>query len=326
MAESRVLDVLKQLENQKNTSFQVMDGSVDLSIPRRSSGILSVDLVTGGGYPYGRIIEVYGAPSGGKSTATLQAIAETQKQGGVAAIVDAEHSFDPGYASGLGVRVEELLINQPDSGEDAIGAVIDLCGVLSPGDMVVVDSVAALTPRAELEGEMNDQQVGLQARMMAKGLRKMAGLLSRSQAITIFVNQTRQNIGGFGFGPKTTTPGGEALKFYATQRIEITRVGSLKKGDDVTGNKTKVKVQKNKVAPPFKEAFPDLIYGKGFDPVTDVVNLAIAYKLLKKSGSWISYEDEQLGQGVQNVVDNISPELVQFLTNDILEMFGLRGE
>lgn len=320
---SRVVDILSKLNKGKNeTSFQLLDGSVDKSIRKLSSGILSVDLALGGGYGFGRVIEAYGHPSGGKSTITLHAIAEAQKNGGVCALIDSEHCYDPSYANNFGINSNELLISQPDCGEEALKNAMQLCEHLNPGDLIVVDSVAALTPKAEIEGEIGDQHVGLQARMMSQALRMLTGTLSKSQAIIIFVNQVRDTIGGMGYGPKTTTPGGNALKFYASQRIEVTRVGSVKKGEEIIGNKTKIKVTKNKLSPPFREAQVELLFGKGFDYKTDIVNLAVLYGLVKKSGSWLSYNDQNIGQGVANVVENSSEELIAELVSGVKKITG----
>lgn len=320
---SRVVDILAKISKGKDGSqFMLLDGSTDTSIQKRSSGILSVDLALGGGYGFGRVVEAYGAPGNGKSTLTLHAMAETQKQGGVCALVDAEHCYDPSYASNFGINSNEVLFNQPNCGEEALEAALQLCEHLSPGDLIVVDSVAALTPRVEIEGAIGDQHMGLQARMMSQALRMLTSALSKSQAVMIFVNQVRDTIGGMGYGPKTTTPGGNALKFYASQRIEVTRIGSIKKGEEIIGNKTKVKITKNKISAPFREAQVDLIFGKGFDYKTDIVNLAITYGLIKKSGSWLSYNGENIGQGVTNVVETLPEDQIQALVSEIKKLTG----
>ncbi|MBZ4683867.1 MAG: recA protein [Fusobacteriales bacterium] len=268
------------------------------SIP---TGSLNLDLALGiGGVPRGRIVEVYGAESSGKTTLALHIIAEAQKMGGVAAFIDAEHALDPQYARALGVNTEELLISQPDYGEQAL-EIADMLVRSGAIDVIVVDSVAALVPKVEIDGEMGDQQMGLQARLMSKALRKLTGTLNKSKTTMIFINQIREKIGGFGFGPQTTTTGGRALKFYSSIRLEVKKVSTVKQGESILGNEVKVKVTKNKVAPPFKEVSFEIMYGKGISQVGEILDLAIANDIVSKSGAWFSYGDIRLGQGRENV-------------------------
>jgi len=264
------------------------------------SGSLALDIALGvGGYPKGRIVEIYGPESSGKTTFALHAIAEAQKKGGRAAFIDAEHALDPVYAKKLGVDVEKLLLSQPDTGEQAL----EICEALVRSeaiDIVVIDSVAALVPQAEIDGEMGDSHIGLQARLMSQALRKLSGVISKTNTITIFINQLREKVGVM-FGNPETTPGGRALKFYSTIRLDIRRSEQIKIGDQIIGNKTKVKVVKNKVAPPFKVALVDIMYGKGVSFEGEIIDLATEIKLLEKSGSWYSYKGEKIGQGKENV-------------------------
>ena len=265
------------------------------------TGSLNLDNALGiGGVPRGRIVEIYGAESSGKTTLTLHIIAEAQKAGGVAAFIDAEHALDPTYAKALGVDVDELLISQPDNGEQAL-EIADMLVRSGAVDVIVIDSVAALVPKAEIEGEMQDHQMGLQARLMSKALRKLTGNLNKSNTTMIFINQIREKIGGFGFGPQTTTTGGRALKFYSSVRMEVKRVGSVKQGEDIIGNETVVKITKNKVAPPFKEVAFEIMYGKGISRIGEILDLAIKSDIVAKSGAWFSYGDTRLGQGRENV-------------------------
>jgi recombination protein RecA len=265
------------------------------------TGSLLLDIALGiGGFPKGRVIEIYGPESSGKTTLTLQAIAECQKAGGTAAFVDAEHALDPGYAAKLGVNVDDLLVSQPDTGEQAL----EICDMLvrsNAVDMVVVDSVAALTPRAEIEGEMGDQLPGLQARLMSQALRKLTGNIKRSNCTVVFINQLRMKIGQMmpGQSPEVTT-GGNALKFYASVRIDIRRIGSIKKGDEIIGNQTKIKVVKNKMAPPFKVILTEILYGEGISREGELIDMGVDAKLVEKAGAWYSYGSERIGQGKEN--------------------------
>ncbi|MBQ6605381.1 recombinase RecA [Candidatus Saccharibacteria bacterium] len=263
------------------------------------SGSLSLDLALGGGYPRGRIIEIYGPESSGKTTLTLHAIAEMQKTGGTAAFIDAEHALDPAYAKRIGVDTENLLISQPDNGEQAL----EICETLVRSgavDLIVVDSVAALVPQAEIDGDMGDAQMGLQARLMSQAMRKLTGIISKSKATVIFINQIRMKIGVM-FGNPETTTGGNALKFYASVRLDIRRIGQIKDGDNIAGNRTKVKIVKNKIAAPFRTAEFDIMYNEGISKVGDVLDLGVQFGILEKSGAFLKYKGETLGQGRENV-------------------------
>jgi recombination protein RecA len=289
-------------------------------IPSISSGSIGLDIAMGvGGYPKGRIIEIYGPESSGKTTLAIHAIAEAQKAGGIAAIIDAEHAFDPGYASKLGVDINELLISQPDNGEQALEIADNLIrsGAV---DIIVIDSVAALTPKAEIEGEMGDSKMGLQARLMSQALRKLTANINRTKTCVIFINQLREKIGVM-FGNPETTTGGNALKFYASVRLDIRRIGQIKDGEEAQGNHTRVKVVKNKVAPPFKKAEFDIMYGEGISKTGEIIDLGVELNVIKKAGSWFSYGETKLGQGRESVklVLRDNPELAQELEAKILE-------
>jgi len=289
-----------------------------------STGSVSLDLALGvGGIPRGRVIEIYGPESSGKTTLTLHVIAEAQKTGGVAAFIDAEHALDVGYARKLGVRTEDLLISQPDTGEQAL----EICEMLVRSgavDVIVIDSVAALVPRAELEGEMGDQHMGLQARLMSQALRKLTATIAKSQTTVIFINQIRMKIGVM-FGNPETTTGGNALKFYATQRLDIRRIGAIKDGETVIGNRTRVKVVKNKVAPPFREVEFDILYGQGISREGDLLDLAVENNIVEKSGAWFSYGGERIGQGRENARDFLKthPEMLADVEAKLYEKFGV---
>jgi len=293
---------MKQIKKEYGDgSIMKMGENSHMNVEVVPTGSINLDNALGlGGFPRGRVVEVYGAESSGKTTIALHAIAEAQKMGGIAAFIDAEHALDPKYAKALGVDVEELLISQPDYGEQAL-EIADMLVRSGAVDIIVVDSVAALVPKVEIDGEMSDQQMGLQARLMSKALRKLTANLNKSKTTMIFINQIREKIGGFGFGPQTTTTGGRALKFYSSVRLEVKRIGSVKQGDEILGNETKVKVTKNKIAPPFKEATFQIMYGKGISRVGEILDLGIENDVVAKSGAWFSFGDIRLGQGRENV-------------------------
>jgi recombination protein RecA len=292
---------LGQIEKQfgKGSVMRLGDAAASYDVEAISTGSLGLDIALGvGGLPKGRVIEIYGPESSGKTTLTLQVIAEAQRAGGTAAFVDAEHALDPSYAEKLGVNVKDLLVSQPDTGEQAL-EITDMLVRSGAVDVVVVDSVAALTPKAEIEGEMGDSHMGLQARLMSQALRKLTGNIKRSNCMVIFINQIRMKIGVM-FGNPETTTGGNALKFYASVRLDIRRIGALKNGEEVIGNQTRVKVVKNKVAPPFREAEFEIMYGQGISRNGEIIDMGVAHNFIEKSGSWYSYNGERIGQGKEN--------------------------
>ncbi|MBL8413733.1 MAG: recombinase RecA [Propionivibrio sp.] len=292
---------LAQIEKQfgKGSIMKMGDGSVANDIQVVSTGSLGLDIALGiGGLPRGRVVEIYGPESSGKTTLALQVIAEMQQLGGTAAFIDAEHALDPTYAHKLGVNLDDLLISQPDTGEQAL-EITDMLVRSASVDVIVIDSVAALVPKAEIEGEMGDSLPGLQARLMSQALRKLTANINRTNTLVIFINQIRMKIGVM-FGSPETTTGGNALKFYASVRLDIRRIGGIKKGDEVVGNETRVKVVKNKVAPPFREAIFDILYGEGTSREGEIVELGVIHKLVEKSGSWYAYNGEKIGQGKDN--------------------------
>ncbi len=293
---------LSQIEKQfgKGSVMRMGDASAIKNIETISTGSLSLDIALGvGGVPKGRVVEIYGPESSGKTTLTLHIVAEAQKSGGTAAFVDAEHALDPAYAEKLGVNVDELLVSQPDTGEQAL-EITDMLVRSGAVDVVVVDSVAALTPRAEIEGEMGDSHVGLQARLMSQALRKLTANIKRSNCVVIFINQIRMKIGVM-FGNPETTTGGNALKFYSSVRLDIRRIGAIKKGEEVVGNETRVKVVKNKVAPPFKQATFEILYGEGVSREGEIIELGVKQNIIDKAGAWYSYNGDRIGQGKENV-------------------------
>ncbi|WP_269913570.1 recombinase RecA [Acinetobacter sp. HY1485] len=296
---------LSQIEKQfgKNTVMRLGENTVQ-AVEAISTGSLTLDLALGiGGLPKGRIVEIYGPESSGKTTMTLQAIAECQKAGGTCAFIDAEHALDPQYARKLGVDIDNLLVSQPDNGEQAL-EVADMLVRSGAVDLIVVDSVAALTPRAEIEGEMGDSHMGLHARLMSQALRKITGNAKRSNCMVIFINQIRMKIGVM-FGSPETTTGGNALKFYASVRLDIRRIGQVKEADEIIGSETKIKVVKNKMAPPFREALFQILYGKGVNHLGEVIDLAVQEKIINKAGAWYSYQGNKIGQGKNNVIRHL---------------------
>jgi recombination protein RecA len=320
---------LSQIEKQfgKGSVMRMGDTPANRDLDVIPTGSLTLDIALGcGGLPRGRIVEIYGPESSGKTTLTLEVIAQAQKLGGVAAFIDAEHALDPSYAEKIGVNLDELLVSQPDTGEQAL-EIADMLVRSGGVDIVVVDSVAALTPKAEIEGEMGDSHVGLQARLMSQALRKLTANIKRSNTLVIFINQIRMKIGVM-FGSPETTTGGNALKFYASVRLDIRRIGAIKNGDEVVGNETRVKVVKNKVAPPFRNAEFEIIYGEGVSREGELVDLGVAHELVQKSGSWYSYGGDRIGQGKDNVRAYLKehPEIAQALEANIRgKAFGASG-
>ncbi|GLB59273.1 recombinase RecA [Cytobacillus sp. NCCP-133] len=319
---------LKQIEKQFGKgSIMKLGEQTDRKISTAPSGSLALDAALGvGGYPRGRIIEIYGPESSGKTTVALHAIAEVQAGGGQAAFIDAEHALDPVYAQNLGVNIDELLLSQPDTGEQAleIAEALVRSGAV---DILVIDSVAALVPKAEIEGEMGDSHVGLQARLMSQALRKLSGAINKSKTIAIFINQIREKVGVM-FGNPETTPGGRALKFYSSVRLEVRRAETLKQGNEMVGNKTKIKVVKNKVAPPFRVAEVDIMYGEGISKEGEIIDLGSELDIVQKSGSWYSYNEERLGQGRENakVFLKENPDIRLTIQKQIREHYGLDEE
>ncbi|CEA04600.1 Protein RecA [Metalysinibacillus saudimassiliensis] len=316
---------LKQIEKQFGKgSIMKLGEKTDLEVATSSSGSLALDAALGvGGYPRGRIIEIYGPESSGKTTVALHAIAEVQAGGGRAAFIDAEHALDPVYARALGVDIDQLLLSQPDTGEQAleIAEALVRSGAI---DILVVDSVAALVPKAEIEGEMGDSHVGLQARLMSQALRKLSGSINKSKTIAIFINQIREKIGVM-FGNPETTPGGRALKFYSSVRLEVRRAETIKQGTDMVGNRTKVKVVKNKVAPPFRTAEVDIMYGEGISKEGEAIDLGVELDIVQKSGSWYAYDEERLGQGRENAKQYLKehPEILHEISSRIRDAYGI---
>lgn len=316
---------LKGIEKQfgKGSVMKLGEKS-DRNVSSVSSGSLAIDTALGiGGYPRGRVIEIYGPESSGKTTVSLHAIAETQAAGGTAAFIDAEHALDPVYAKNLGVNIDELLLSQPDTGEQAL-EITEALVRSGAVDIVVIDSVAALVPKAEIEGEMGDSHMGLQARLMSQALRKLSGVINKSNTIVIFINQIREKIGVM-FGNPETTPGGRALKFYSSVRMEIRRAEALKSGNDIIGNRTKIKIVKNKVAPPFRTAEVDIMYGKGISREGEIVDIGSDLEIIQKSGSWYSYKEERIGQGRENAKQFLmaNPELRNEISNKVRESLGM---
>ena len=314
---------LSQIEKQfgKGAIMRMGDGSPIRNVDVVSSGSLALDVALGiGGLPRGRVVEIYGPEASGKTTLTLQVIAEAQKVGGTAAFVDAEHALDPQYAENLGVNVEDLLVSQPDTGEQAL-EITDMLVRSGAVDIVVVDSVAALTPKAEIEGEMGDRHVGLQARLMSQALRKLTANIQRSNCMVVFINQIRMKIGVM-FGSPETTTGGNALKFYSSVRLDIRRIGAIKKGDEIIGNQTRVKVVKNKMAPPFRQAEFEILYGKGISKLGELIDLGVANGIVEKAGAWYSYEKDRIGQGKENSRAFLKehPEMAEEIERRLREM------
>ena len=319
---------LSQIEKQfgKGSIMRLGDSDISNDIQVVSTGSLGLDIALGvGGLPRGRVVEIYGPESSGKTTLTLSVIAEMQKLGGTAAFIDAEHALDPAYASKLGVDIDQLLISQPDNGEQAL-EIADMLVRSSSVDVVVIDSVAALVPKAEIEGEMGEPQMGLQARLMSQALRKLTANIKRSNTLVIFINQIRMKIGVM-FGNPETTSGGNALKFYASVRIDIRRIGSIKKGEEVIGSETRAKVVKNKVAPPFRNAEFDILYGEGISREGEIIELGVMHRIVEKSGAWYSYGKDRIGQGKDNVREFLraNPAMAQEIEGKIRAALGVDG-
>src|SRR6187431_1310847 len=322
----KALDMaLSQIDKQFGKgSIMRMGEKGSMAVEAISTGALALDLALGiGGLPRGRVVEIYGPESSGKSTLAMHVVAEAQRNGGICAYIDAEHAMDPVYARAIGVDVDELLISQPDTGEQAL-EITDMLVRSGALDVVVIDSVAALTPRAEIEGEMGDTHVGLQARLMSQALRKLTANLNKSDTICLFINQLREKIGVM-FGSPETTPGGRALKFYSSVRLDIRRIESIKDGAEIVGNRTRVKVVKNKVAPPFRQAEFDIMYGKGISREGTLLDIAVDMGIIKKSGAWFTYEGEQLGQGRENAKSFLAenPEIMMDISERILAQVGI---
>jgi recombination protein RecA len=317
---------LAQIDKQFGTGAVMKMGErTNLNIEVVSTGALSLDLALGvGGLPRGRVVEIFGPESSGKSTLAMHVVAEAQRNGGVCAYIDAEHAMDPIYARAIGVDVDQLLISQPDTGEQAL-EIADMLTRSGAIDVLVIDSVAALTPRAEIEGEMGDTHVGLQARLMSQALRKLTGNLHKTGTIAIFINQLREKIGVM-FGSPETTPGGRALKFYSSVRLDIRRIESLKDGTEIVGNRTRVKVVKNKVSPPFRQAEFDIMYGQGISREGSLIDMSVDLNIVKKSGAWFTYEGEQLGQGREKAKDYLrqNPEIMMEISDKVLTAAGLK--
>ena len=322
----KALDLaLKKIEKSFGKgSIMKMGEQADTQVKSVPSGSLALDVALGiGGYPRGRIVEVYGPESSGKTTVALHAIASVQKEGGTAAFIDAEHALDPKYARELGVNIDELLLSQPDTGEQAL-EIADALVSSGAIDIIVVDSVAALVPRAEIDGEMGDSHIGLQARLMSQALRKLSGSINKTKTIAMFINQIREKVGVM-FGNPETTPGGRALKFYSSVRLEVRRSESIKDGKDLTGNRTKIKVVKNKVAPPFKTAIVDIMYGKGISQIGEIVDMAAEVDIVDKAGAWYSYQEERLGQGRENAKEFLEnhPEMREEIELKVRKAYGI---
>ena len=327
--EKALNQALEQIQKQygKGAIMKLGDAGPVTNLDVISTGSISLDIATGvGGYPKGRIIEIFGPESSGKTTLTLHAIAEAQKKGGQAAFIDAEHALDPVYAKNLGVNVDELLVSQPDTGEQAL----EICEMLARSgalDIIVIDSVAALVPKAEIQGDMGDSHVGLQARLMSQALRKIAGAVNKSNTCVIFINQLREKIGVM-FGNPETTTGGRALKFYASMRLDVRRIETIKKGEDMLGNRTRVKIVKNKVAPPFKKSEFDIMYGTGISLAGDILDTAVEANIIDKAGSWYSYNGERIGQGRENVKTYLEehPAVLQEIRTRVMQHFSASGQ